>query len=630
MPSNRVFTIAPGAPFLKSFVKALLDGDIIDGFSRMLSPLAMADATIYVPTRRAARSLAQELSQELAVGGAQRATLLPQILPLGALDATETALFFEEPGLETPLAEDLPQAASEIWRRTQLASLIHAWAQALRHAIISVDRDGTRKTDPQEPCLVGTSPLDAFALAGSLADLIDELIIEGVNFTALDPLALPELDDYWRITLDFLKVAIEHWPRILDQNGLVDAARRRMMLVEKQVAAIAAGHKGPVIAIGSTGTNRATAHLLAAIARAPLGAVVLPGLDRDLDEVAWRLIGNEGPDVPEPVFGHPQAALARLLRSLKVRREDVIELGTVEAARATRGRFVAEALRPAETTERWKDFRKQTPAADLAAALADVRLIEAVDEREEALALAIALREILEEPGKTAALVTPDRDLARRVAAELTRFGLDIEDSAGEPLAATPYGILARLIALCAASDLAGEDIIALLAHPLARFGLTKDAIQRLAPLFEIGLLRQEKSFTAFANPQAAVEAAKEKIAGRFAHPAQKRINGPDWQQLADLGERLLSALAPMRGLDGSYDLAHWIAAHRTALDQVTASADAIVQGEDYVALHGFFDEVARCSNPALTFTAESYLLFFAQNAGAIALRRQTRSHPRL
>ena len=138
MPSNRVFTIAPGAPFLKSFVKALLDGDIIDGFSRTLSPLAMADATIYVPTRRAARSLAQELSQALAVGGAQRATLLPQILPLGALDATETALFFEEPGLR-----DAPRRRPSASGQRNLAA----------HA--------ARKPDP---CLgAGVAPRDHFS-----------------------------------------------------------------------------------------------------------------------------------------------------------------------------------------------------------------------------------------------------------------------------------------------------------------------------------------------------------------------------------------------------------------------------------------------------------------------------------
>ncbi len=627
MASHSVFTITPGAPFLKTFVAALLDGRIVDGFSRALGPLAMADAAIYVPTRRAARSLGQEFASALD----RPATLLPRILPLGALDATETALLFEEPGIESPLVEDLPQAASEIWRRMHLARLIFGWAQNLRHAIVSIDRDGAKSTDPSEACLVGTSPLDAFALAGDLADLIDELIIEDIAFTELDPLVLPEFDEYWRITLDFLNIAMKHWPQILAASHLVDAARRRVLLVERQMARIEGGLMGgPVIAIGSTGTNRATARLLSAIARAPQGAVVLPGLDLELDEAAWQQIGNDKQDGQDPAFGHPQSVLRRLLPILKASRDDVIELGTAEGALAARARFISEALRPAETTEHWRAYRSATPESEIEAALAGVTFIEAGDEREEALALAICMRQILEEPGKTAALVTPDRDLARRVAAELTRFGLEVEDSAGEPLSASPYGTLARLIALCAASGFAAEDVVALLAHPLTHLGHAKLEIDRLAPLFEIGVLRQDRAFTAFPTAQEAIAAARRKASERFAHPAQKRIADADWAKLETLVLRLTHTLAPLAALNGAHDLGTWIAAHRSALDLVTQSDDPVPRGEDYEALHALFDELARCAPPPLAFTAEAYLLFFAQTTSTTALRRLARTHPRL
>ncbi|HEY5226094.1 MAG TPA: double-strand break repair protein AddB [Methylovirgula sp.] len=629
MASSTIFTIAPGAGFLKTFAAALLDGRIIPGFSRALSPLAMADATIYVPTRRAARGLIDELASALA----RPACLLPRILPLGALDATETALLFEEPDLDMPLADDLPQAASEIWRRMHLARLIFAWAQSLRHAIVSIDRGGAKTTDAREPCLVGTSPLDAFALAGDLAGLIDELIIEDVAFAAFDPLALPEFDHYWRITLDFLNIAIAYWPQILADHHLVDAAYRRALLVEKQIARIAAGDTGPVIAIGSTGTNRATARLLAAIARAPQGAVVLPGLDCDLDDAAWQQIGVTTREGQDPAFGHPQAALRRLLNVLKVPRDSVTELGQFDAARAARTRLISEALRPAETTDHWPAYRSGA-ADEIESALADVAFIEASDEREEALALAIALREILEEPYKTAALVTPDRDLARRVGAELTRFGLEVEDSAGEPLSASPYGVLARLVALCAGSGLAAEDMIALLAHPLTHLGFPKAELEQLAPLLEIGVLRQERPFTVFATVKESVAAARRQAASRFAHPAQKRISATDWESLETLLVRLCDALAPLRALTGAHELSLWVEAHRLALDSVTQSDVPIVPSEDHAALHALFDELARCARPQdkseLVFDAESYLLFLAKTAGAIALRHQRRTHPRL
>jgi ATP-dependent helicase/nuclease subunit B len=511
-----------------------------------------------------------------------------------------------------------------------LARLIFQWSRALRHAIVSIDRDGTKQVDSTEPCLVGTSPLDAFALAGDLAGLIDELIIEDVAFSALDPLVLPEFDSYWRITLDFLNIAIAHWPDILAESHLVDAARRRVMLVDKQIARIEAGlMRGPVIAIGSTGTNRGTARLLAAIARAPKGAIVLPGLDRDLDETAWQHIGIAGDETRDPAFGHPQAALCRLLAQLKIARDSVIALGDIEPRLATRARFVSEALRPAETTDHWQEYRSTTTDAEIEAALADVALIEAADEREEALALAIAMRQILEEPGKTAALVTPDRTLARRVAAELARFGITIDDSAGEPLSATPYGNLARLTALCA-ETLAGEDIVALLAHPLVHLGLPRSETERLAPLVEIGLLRQERPLTAFASMHDAIVAARSACAERFAHPAQKRITDADWAKLEDLCESLAHALAPMRQLKGLHELKEWIAAHRLTLESATRSEDAVSRGEDYEELHALFDEVGRCSLPELTFDAEGYLAFLSQAAAGIALRRQRRTHPRL
>ncbi len=207
MPRKNVFTIAPGAPFLECFAAALLDGRIVPGFSRARSPLDMADATIYVPTQRAARALAEEFARALG----RPATLLPRILPLGGLEATETDLLFAAPGFDAPSAA-LAQAAGDIWRRMQLARLVHIWAKALRGAIVSIGSDGAHITDPREPCLVGTSTTDAWHLAGELAGLIDELIIEDVAWEKLDPLVLPDFDRYWRVTLDFLNIAIARWP----------------------------------------------------------------------------------------------------------------------------------------------------------------------------------------------------------------------------------------------------------------------------------------------------------------------------------------------------------------------------------------------------------------------------------
>ena len=76
------------------------------------------------------------------------------------------------------------------------------------------------------------------------------------------------------------------------------------------------------------------------------------------------------------------------------------------------------------------------------------------DQQEEAAAIALVLRQALETPGARAALVTPDRDLAGRVATELARYGVVADDSAGEPLAATPPAVFLRLLAVALAEQL--------------------------------------------------------------------------------------------------------------------------------------------------------------------------------
>lgn len=622
MPLKNVFTIAPGAPFLECFVDALLSGKIVANFSRDCEPLALADATIYVPTQRAARALASELARALR----RSATLLPRILPLGGLDAAETEFFFPGAGFEVPNVV-LPQAAPDLWRRMQLARLIQTWAKTLRGAIISVDVHGTIRTDEREPCLVGTSTPDAWHLAGELARLIDELIIEDVGWKKLDQLALPEFDLFWRITLDFLNIAIEQWPLILRDHHFVDAARRHVMLVTAQIEQIATGRaRGPLIAIGSTGTNRATARLLAALAAHPRGAVVLPGLDKDLDEATWTRIGVNGGG--DPSFGHPQAALRRLLPILGVTRADVTELGKIATERAARARLISEALRPADSTELWLAFRASPAFAGAEAALSDVTLIEAGDEREEALALAVALREVLETPDATAALVTPDRDLARHVAAELRRFGIEIDDSAGETLNASAAGSLAlRLLDAAHRED--NADFVALLFNPMIRLGLTRDEILRRAPLFEIGVLRQERRLPSFPTVAEALAACRERSQETFAHPAQKTLNKHDWAEIADLLRRIEAALAPLKSLENKHDLRAWIGAHREAL-AAAVRGEQRARGEDEEALDNLFDELLDAQLPDLLFNAGDYSVFLAQLLSERVWRRVPRAHPRL
>ena len=612
----RVFTIPPGAPFLESFSRALLDGRVVSGLSRDSGPLALAKAKIYVPTRRAGRALAAELARQ----SDSPAVLLPQILPLGALDG-ESGQEGSAAGFDNPLDPDFPRAAGDIERRMILGELILAWAHSLKHAIVSIDADGAIRHSP-ETLLVAAHPADAWRLSGDLAALIDEMIIEKIDWKAFETLG-GEFDDYWRITLKFLDIAIRMWPGVQQERGFVDPARRQQALIERAIENVSR-EDNPVIAIGSTGSNIVTARLLAAIARARQGALVLPGLDLHLDEASFAAIQGEDGSCAT----HPQAFLKRLIETIGILRADVIPLGATTGALAARDAFASEVFRPADTTDLWPRWRAAQAPGAVEAALAGVALIEAADEREEALAIAVCLREALEHEGRTAALVTPDRGLAERVRAELLRWNVEIDDSGGAPLAASRAGVMARLILLALTG--AGADWAALLSHPDFSLGLGEDA-ERLARLFELGVLRSDSAGEFWRDR---IAPAQEAAQAPHAHPRQKQISEADWDALREVADRLDAAFAPLRALArsrGEAGLKPWLAAHRQALGLIVAGDEAALPaGADGEALESLFAELENSANAAFTFHAESYAAFFDALIGEQVLRGPARAHPRL
>src|SRR6185437_9604615 len=233
----------------------------------------------------------------------------------------------------------------------------------------------------------------------------------------------------------FLKIARAAWPALLAERNAIEAAARRDKLIEAETKRLA-DSDASVIAAGSTGSMPATAKLLAAIARLPHGAVVLPGLDTDLDEPSWQSISGNGKDKTHdgaPAVGHPQFAMQALIARIGIPRDAVKALAP--PAKHGRELLVSEALRPAASTDRWQArFKDAAFEAAANVAMASVHVIEAANPEEEALAIAVSLREAITAPGKTAALVTPDRSLARRVVAALERWHVTVDDSGGDAL----------------------------------------------------------------------------------------------------------------------------------------------------------------------------------------------------
>ncbi|MDF2620460.1 MAG: double-strand break repair protein AddB [Xanthobacteraceae bacterium] len=582
-PAPNLLTIPASVPFLAVLADALLDGRLVEGFAPRHDPFALASATVFLPTRRAGRLLAEALRARTASG----VTLLPRIVPLGDVD--EDSLAFAES------FTDPPRAVPGMTRRLALASLVRRWRRLL------AGDDGR--------IAVAAGPGAEFALADALAHLIDEMAAQQVPWERLDTLVPGQHDLYWDMALDFLQIAREFWPALLDELGAVDASVRRDRLIAAEAERLRMAPAGPVIAAGSTGSMPATARLLAAVAHLTDGCVVLPGLDTDLDARSWDHLTDE--EAPAP--SHPQYGLALLLKAhMRVGRDAV----RVLAPPAPHGRekLLSEALRPVASTEAWASLAERLGAAEIDAALAEVSVIEADDAREEALAIAVALREALEEPGRSAALVTPDRDLARRVAAELLRFEVAIDDSAGEPLSESAPGRFARLVADACEAELAPVPLSALLRHPLARFGLERAALDTAADALELMVLRGPRS-------EAGADGLVRAVAG-FS-PALHHASDPraavdtDRQALAaDLAQRIAQALGPLLALgEGEHPFAALLEAHRAAVAAAWSAEDGGA-AEDEIALA----ELAKVFSDMAEGASQAPVMRLADYAAALPL----------
>ena len=444
----RVFNIPASAPFLPTLIDALKSGRFGVAGGALDDPLALASVTLYLPTRRACGLMREAFLQ------AFDAAILPRIVPIGDIDEDEIAFAEAAAGNVAADALALPEALGGLERRLLLTQLIAKWAQ-------SPDLHGLGGTP-----LVAQTAASACALADDLARLIDDMTTRGVSWDRLGELVPDKFDVYWQLTLRFLQIAHTAWPEVLRERQCIEPTERRDRLIKAEAARLARKTDGLVIAAGSTGSIPATAELIATIAHLPRGAVVLPGLDTDLDEESWSLIGGDEKRHIAPAPAHPQFAMRALLTRIGMTRADVVSLAE---PRGGREHLVSEALRPAAATDKWQQTSADPVfAAQAEAALKTMTVIEAANPEEEALAIAVTLREAVHD-GKTAALVTPDRTLGRRVLTALARWNIAAEDSGGQALADTPAGIFARLAADAALGGLEPVTLLAVLKHPLSR-----------------------------------------------------------------------------------------------------------------------------------------------------------------
>lgn len=568
-----VYTIPAGLSFVDVLARGILQeaGD---------DPLALIQ--VLLPTRRACRSL-----RDAFLRLSDKPLLLPRMDPIGDVDEEELSLLLT--GAEQDLS--VPPAIAPLHRQFLLMKLI--------------ERQGEGRNVEQD-----------MMLARALGRLMDQIYTEDLSLADL-PKAVEREDfsEHWKISLNFLEILSVHWPLILAENGVIDAAARRNLLLGR-LADHWQAHppKHKIIAAGSTGSIPATARLLKTVANLPEGCIVLPGLDQMMDEQSWKTMDDT----------HPQATLRDLLRKLEFARSDVSlfpSCGAETLAQARMRFFTSEVMRPADTAQEWQSIQSRL---SIATSDLPVERYDCANPQEEALTIALALRGILEDKNrtKTAALVTPDRGLARRVAMTCRRWGIEIDDSGGQPLSETRVGTYLRLCIEAACAEMKPVALLDFSKHglclPSAR-PQWRSEIRNLdrhvfrGPSFEGGMDAHEKKIRRLE------EENKKRSAERRIDPAPLR------QTLSFVAD----SFAPLLSLSGKQPFSIWCDAH-LAVAEKFCEPSHLWAGEDGEAAALFFLELREFQDLLPAVTAQDYLTILEQAMQAVSVRPAFGLHPRL
>lgn len=552
-----VHTLPPGVDFPAELVAGLC------GHLKGSPPEAMARVTVYLNTARMLMRVREAFIRRAPV-------LLPRLRLITALA--------DDPAL------GLPAATPPLRRRLELARLV----SGLLHA---------------QPDLAPRSAV--FDLADSLAALMDEMQSEGVGIDRLMGLDVSNHSAHWARVQTFFRIIA---PQLTDDTS-PDPGTLQRLAVERLIARWqAAPPADPVIVAGSTGSRGMTARLMAAVARLPNGTVVLPGFDGNLPPDAW-----EAMDDILTSEDHPQFRYRQLARQLNCSPPDFRPWTTAPPPAPDRNRLISLSLRPAPVTDRWLAQGPGLP--DLIGATQDMTLIEAPTPRAEALAIALILREAA-ETGTRAALITPDRTLARHVTAALDRWQIRPDDSAGRPLALSAPGRFLRHVADLFCTRLTADRLLILLKHPLTASGGDRGLHALLSRELERRLRRHGP---AFPTPDDLVHWA-----------AGSGIEGA-----ADWAARLSGILGAAADTGGPLPLADHVARHRALAEELARGSAAEGSGGLWDKATGqaalqLIGELAAEAAHGGEMTAVEYRDLFQALLARGEVRETVQSHPQI
>ncbi len=602
-------------PAEKDFIKILVSGILKEVGC---DPLALADYTIILPTRancNALRDAFVELSEANSV-------ILPRIYTPRDFDDEEASLKISDSSILSEALMDLPPAISPLQRKLLLAN-----------EILCVEG-------------MASSPAKAIRLAEELGRFLDFTQKHGVELKNLEKLAPIEFTEQWNKTKDFLEILTDKWPKKLAKLGMIDPQERKNIVTSIQAAHLQhfSTDKNIVMA-GFSSTTNAEKELISAVAHLPKGKVILTGMDNLLDEDSWEKIDE----------AHPQYGIKQILDSLNISRNDVkewkinIDKNKTQSSRShnldissqARKKLISEAMRPAVSADKWLKLKAATPTRRKRKKQSenevDVRALTGMDlatcgtPQQEASIIALKMREVLETPDKSIALVTNDRTLARRVAARLKYWDIDVQDSVGRALVDTETGIWLRLTAAMAADNLSPVTLLSCLKHPYACLGDNRENTLQKTILLENHLLRGPR-------PEAGLKGIKKRLSGIFNSKAKKISKHKeeleilnDW--LNNIEKITNSFLKDMQGkklpfaklLDGHIKFAEML-----ANDDKAQGATKLWSGNAGFKAAKFLAELRKYASDMPDMTGEEYTGVITTLMKSVTVRPKASSHSNL
>lgn len=412
----------------------------------------LASVTIFLPTARACRSVHDSFLR----ANTGKANIAPRLIPLGDPNADDVLL-------QMPNAPEIKPAISDLKRRIHLTQLIGATKGVQAKAAdekISYDQ--------------------AARISQTLGALLDDMAAYEVDTKAFTALTEGEYADHWKPILTFLDIIFNNWPHILADLSAQDAGTRRVQILDTLCQAWAYNPpKAPIIAAAINRNIPSVRRFLRQIAGLENGAIVFQGFEH-IDDEMWNMFIREDMDwhSQSTAESSPFWVNAQLLNAMQREPADIKDWPFVPKNIPDKPQYsIADCLRPPGIEP--IDFElKKLP----------FELVECENSSEEAKLIALMMRANLEKNGQTAALITPNRDLAQKVQAELKRWNLDIDDSAGIQLSKTPIGAYLCLINEMAAENIRPRSLVAFLKHPFTHLQMDRNQLRPLARKLDIYL----------------------------------------------------------------------------------------------------------------------------------------------